>query len=141
MDYNNQGTATIVSSSLIQPYKIFFYSNSKIWPHHKTLCMGVSVAYMPKSYIHQYYHDVCFFWKIKDHSCNAQNRRSGENPNHLFETYKNSVIPHGKNVFQTAPGMVMIKLCVYPSSNYALPNHKCVLRCCAQYQRIDLPSP
>ena len=33
--------------------------------------------------------------KLKDRSQNAQNRKSGELSSHLFETYKNSVRPHG----------------------------------------------
>ena len=81
------------------------------------------------------------FEKLKDQSCNAQNRRSGETENHLFETYKNTVMPHGKHIFQIAFEMSMATMCAYPSSKYALPHWKCMLRCCAQYTRIDLPSP
>ena len=48
----------------------------------------MSVVYLPKSCIHHYYHGVSFFGKLKDQSCNAQNRRSGEIVSCLFETYK-----------------------------------------------------
>ena len=65
------------------------------------LCVDVRVAYQPKTCIHHYYHGVSVFEKLKDKSCNAQNIRYGETANHLFETYKNTVTPHGKNMFQT----------------------------------------
>ena len=32
-------------------------------------------------------------------------------------------------------------MCEYQSSRYALPHWKCVLRCCAHFPWIDLPSP
>ena len=37
--------------------------------------------------------------------------------------------------------MAMEIMCAYLSSNYALPYWKCVLRCCVQCPRIDLPIP
>ena len=81
-----------------------------------------------------------FFEKLKYQGYNAQNRRSGEISNCLFETYKKFVITPGKHMFQTSSEMTMSKMCEYPSSNYVLPHWKCVLCCCAQYPWIDLPS-
>ena len=71
------------------------------------------------------------FFKLKNKSCNAQNRRYGEMYNCLFETYTNTVMTHGKHMFQTASGMEMEIMCAYPLSKYALSYWKCVLRCCA----------
>ena len=65
-------------------------------------------------------------FKLKDQSCNAQNRRSGEMSNSLFDTYKSAFMPHGKNMFQTAYDMDMVTMCEYASSEYALPHWKCV---------------
>ena len=31
-------------------------------------------------------------------------------------------------------------MCAYPTSKYALPHWKCVLSCCAQCPRVDLPT-
>ena len=76
--------------------------------------MGVSVVYLPKSCIHHYYHGVSFFGKLKDQSCNAQNRRSGEIVSCLFETYKNYVMPHGNHMFQTESDMARAKMCAHP---------------------------
>ena len=33
--------------------------------------------------------------------------------NRLFETYKNSVMPHGKHIFKTASEMAMERMCAY----------------------------
>ena len=60
----------------------------------------------------------------------THNRRFGEMANCLFDTYKNSVMPHGKYMFQTASDMAMAKMCSYPTSKYALPHWKYILRCC-----------
>ena len=54
-----------------------------------------------------------------DQSCNAQNRRSGEIANRLFDTYQNSVMPHGKHIFNTASDMDMATMCTYSSSKYS----------------------
>ena len=35
----------------------------------------------------------------------------------------------------------MATVCAYPPSKYALTHWKRVLRCCAQCQQMDLPSP
>ena len=43
-------------------------------------------------------------------------------------------------MFKTSYGMAMAKMCEYSSSKYALPHWKCVMRCCTQFPRIDLPS-
>ena len=48
----------------------------------------MSVAYLPKAYIRNYYHTVSVFEKLKDKMCNTQKRRSGEMSDFLFETYK-----------------------------------------------------
>ena len=53
--------------------------------------------------------------KLKDQSCYVQDRRSGKMSNCLFDKYKNSVMPHGKNMFQTESEMVMETMREYPS--------------------------
>ena len=80
------------------------------------------------------------FEKLKDKSCNSQNRRSGEMTNSLFETYKNSVMKHGKNIFQIESDIEMATMCEYPPSKYALQHWKCILSCCVQFPQMDTPS-
>ena len=52
-----------------------------------------------------------------------------------------TVMPHGKNMFQTAYDMAMSTMCAYPSSRYALPHWKFEMRCCAKLSCIYLPTP
>ena len=40
--------------------------------------------------------------------------------NRLFEKYKNSLMPHVNHMFQTESDILIAKMCVYPSSKYAL---------------------
>ena len=37
--------------------------------------------------------------KIKDQIQNAQSRRSGEKANHIYTTYKSTVMPHGRHIY------------------------------------------
>ena len=37
--------------------------------------------------------------KLKNQSQNAQNRRSGGKANHIYETYKNTIMPHGRHIY------------------------------------------
>ena len=78
---------------------------------------------------------------LSDQSCNAQNRRSVEIENCLFETYKIYVMPNGKHTFQISSDMSTATICAYPSSNYVLPHWKCVLGCCVICPQINIPSP
>ena len=34
--------------------------------------------------------------------------------NRIFETYKNSAMPHGKHIFKTSYDMAMETMCSYP---------------------------
>ena len=77
--------------------------------------------------------------KLNDLSQNVQNRRSGEKPNRLFETYKNYVIPHGCHIYATESDMAMTTICAYPPSQHALPHWKYVLRCFYNITSICLP--
>ena len=48
-----------------------------------------------------HHHGVRVFEKLKDKSCNAQNRRYVEMTNHLFDTYNFFVFPHVNHMFKT----------------------------------------
>ena len=61
------------------------------------------------------------FEKLKDKIQNAQIRRSGEKSHHLYEIEKNTVIPHGRNIYAKASDMANAKMCTYPQSDNALP--------------------
>ena len=80
------------------------------------------VVYLLRSCICHYYHGMSIIYKLKNKSCNKQNRRSGEISNLLFDTYKSSVKTHGKHILKTAYDMDMATMRAYPSFKYALPN-------------------
>ena len=60
--------------------------------------------------------------------------------NRIFETYKNSAMTHGQHRYQTAYDMDMAEMCAYPPSQHELPQCSFVLRCCANFPRIHIPS-
>ena len=72
-------------------------------------------------------------------SQNAQIRRSGEKEHHIYETYKNTVMPHGRHIYTKASDMANVTMCAYPHSDHALPHWKCVLWCCDDFPCINLP--
>ena len=76
--------------------------------------------------------------KIKDKSQNSQSRRSGEKSYHIYETYENTVMPHGRHIYAKSYDMANATLCTYPQSDHALPHWKCVLRCCAKCPCINI---
>ena len=63
----------------------------------------------------------------KDQSQNAQIRRSGEKAHHIYTTYKNTVMPHGRHIYAKASDMANAKMCTYSQPDHALPHWKCVL--------------
>ena len=76
---------------------------------------------------------------MKDKSHNSQSRSSGEKAHHIYETYKNTVMPHGRHIYAKSYDMANATMCAYPHSDNALPHCKCVLRCCADCPCINIP--
>ena len=77
--------------------------------------------------------------KLKDLIQTAQNRRSGEKENRIYETYKNTVMLHGHHIYARSYEMEKATMCAYSLSDHALPHWKYVLRCCAQCTSIHIP--
>ena len=75
--------------------------------------------------------------KIKDKIQNDQSRRSGEKSHHIYETYKNTVMPHVRHIYAKASDMAKATICTYTQSDHTLPHWKCVLRCCAECPHIN----
>ena len=78
--------------------------------------------------------------KLKYQIHNAQNKRSGELENYVFEIYKNYVRPHGCNIHNTATEMEMETMCTCNYTHNGLLHWKCVLRCCERFPSIRIPS-
>ena len=91
-------------------------------------------------------HSSLLIWRdhwlkhLRYRSCNVQNRRSGEISSCIFETYKNSVVPHGCHIYNTTADMSMAKMCTCTSKYHGLTHWKCVLCCCDRLSSILLPS-
>ena len=77
--------------------------------------------------------------KLKDQSLKYQSRRSGEKSHHIYETYKNTVMPHERHIYSKACDMEKAIMCKNSQSDYALPNWKCVLWYCSKFPCINLP--
>ena len=77
--------------------------------------------------------------KLKDKIQNVQSRRSDEKAHHIYETYKNAVIPHGRHIYAKASDMKKATMCTYPQSDHARPHWKCLLRCCSDCPCINIP--
>ena len=58
-----------------------------------------------------------------------------------FLRHINVFMPNRNHIFKTASEMATATLCAYPKSKYAFPHWKCILCCCENVPRIDLPSP
>ena len=102
--------------------------------------MVVNVVHPPRIYIPRCYHGVIgILKKLKYQSQNPQNRRSSEKVNHMYETYKNTVMPQGIHIYAKAYDMEKAKMCTYTQSDHALPHWKGVLLCCAKLPCVNLP--
>ena len=64
---------------------------------------------------------------------------SGGKSHHIYETYENTVMPHGRHIYANASDMAQATICTYTQSDNTLPHWKCILRCCAEFSHINLP--
>ena len=51
-----------------------------------------------------------------------QTMHMSEKAHHIYETYKNTVMPHGRHIYSKASDMVNATMCTYPHSDHALPH-------------------
>ena len=58
---------------------------------------------------------------------------------HIYETYKNTVTPHGNHFYAKASDMENAKMCAYQRLEHSLPHWKCVLICFGECASINLP--
>ena len=79
-----------------------------------------------------------YFKKLKYQSQNDQNRSSGKKEHCIYETYKNTVMPHGRHIYAKAYVISKAKMCAYSQSDHDLPHWKCVLQCCAKCPSINI---
>ena len=57
----------------------------------------------------------------------------------IYETNKNTVIPHGSHIYPNAYDMAKATMRANSQYDHASPHWKYVLRCCAQCPSINIP--
>ena len=62
-----------------------------------------------------------------------------KNQIHVYETYKNTVMTHGCNIYAKSYDMAKATICAYPQSDHVLPHFKCVLQYCDKLTCVNLP--
>ena len=62
-----------------------------------------------------------------------------EKENGIYETYKNTVMPHGRCISAKAYHIANTTICDNSQYDNLLPHWKCVFRCCAQCPSINIP--
>ena len=136
-DARNEDGKNIINDSILR--SLLPSQLKKIPAQYKVMC-GFECCIYDKS-IHLSLLSWCdrYLKKLKDKSQNAQSRRSGEKSHHIYETYKNTVMPHGRHVYVKASDMANDTMHTYPQYDHALPHCKCVLRCCSDCPYINLP--
>ena len=77
---------------------------------------------------------------LKGRSQDSQIIRSGEISSSIFETHKNSVLPHGCHIYNAAADMNMTTMCNCTYKHNRIPHWKCVLHCCYKCLSIFLHS-
>ena len=118
---NNIIISDYILCNIMPPCNIIPPQLKKIYPQYKVRC-GCECCISTKS-IHyslltwKYHH----MKKLKYQSHNTQNRNSGEIASYIFETYKNSVIPHGFHIHNTVSEMVIVAIFPFTSAHHALP--------------------
>ena len=104
-----------------------------------SLFLFFSIYNTTKKSVNTYFR-ICKPVRIMAHT-NREFNSSGENANHLFDTYKNSGMRHGKYMFKTISNMTMSIICANPSYKNPLPHWKCFMRCCVKCPCIGVTSP
>ena len=77
--------------------------------------------------------------KIQGSNPNSTKQKFGIKANHIYETYKNMFIPHGRHIYAKAYDLAKEKMCAYPQSDHELTHWKFFMQCCAKRPSIILP--
>ena len=136
-DARDEDGKIIISDSILR--SLLPHQLKQMSARYKVMC-GCECCISAKSI-----HSLFLSWrdrylkKLKDKSQNAQSRRYGEKENHIYTTYKNTVMTHGRHIYAKSSDMSNTTMCAYPHSDNALPHWKFVLQCCDNCPCINLP--
>ena len=62
----------------------------------------------------------------------------GGKANHIYETYKNTVMPRGRHIYTKAYDMAKSKMWAYSQWDHELPHWKYLLKCCDKFPSINI---
>ena len=99
------------------------------------LYVGVSALYLPRVFIIPCCHGDIVIKIYKYLNQNAYNRIPGELASHIYETYKNSSMPHGHHNHKIAADMAMAAICDFRHTNILCLTGN---MCCAVVQNVKL---
>ena len=124
----------IISSSVIQPYFIFFHHNPKIWPINTKSCVVMSVAYLLRSCINNYYHGMSVITKnLKIRVVMRKTEGLVKWPISLLR-YIKIVLCHIVSIYSKQHLTLLWQQCMHiHNQNMHLPHWKCVFRCCENF--------
>ena len=57
----------------------------------------------------------------------------------IYETYKNTVMPHERHIYAKASDMEKATIYAYPQSDHALTHYKCVMWGFDKFPSVNLP--
>ena len=84
-----------------------------------------------------------YFEKFKDQIQNVQNRSSGGKSNHIYETYKNTFMPHGHHIQRQRCVNIHSQIINYHTGNLycdVVPNVQALIFL-TRNQMISIPTP
>ena len=114
VDSKKQEIQKIISLSVILHYVHLCH------PNFKNVVKIQDHVWLRKLHIFQNYTFLVtlmawlLFKKTQGSKQNSQNRRSGGKANHIYETYKNTVMTHGRHIYAKAYDMEKSTMCAYP---------------------------
>ena len=66
--------------------------------------------------------ECCIYYKIIHSSLLSWRDWYLVKSNHIYETYKNTVMPHGRHIYAKSYYISKATMCAYPQSDHALPH-------------------
>ena len=81
--------------------------------------MVANVAYLPKVYIHHYCNGEIVIKRTQGSQPKFSKQKVWRKINDIYETYKNTVMPHGRHIYSKAYDMEKATICAYSQSDHA----------------------
>ena len=113
-------------------YETYEYT---VMPHGRHIYAKAYNIAKSTSCIYPQYYNALPHWKFVLWCCDECSYINI--PDH--ETYKNTVMPHGRHIYAKASDMVYTTMCTYPQSDHSFPHYKFLLWCSTKYPCINIP--